>query len=348
MTRRPARARAPGRRHREVDDEARAGVRVLEVDAAAVRLRHGADDREPQPGTSAVALAAHEALEDVIAQLVGDAGPVVLDGQHDLAVARPTPACTRVPGGVWRIAFSIRFSAIRCSSSRGRRRSRVGVDRERRGRRRPGRARRRRRRAPGRRRSAVGDCAVGVGAREQQRSPTRRRIRCDERSADSAASRRSPSSTSASSSRFARIARQWRAQLVRGVGDELALARERVLGLGAGGLEVVEHLLERAPEPADLVVGARARKRAAGVAGLGDVAGAGGQRRDRRAWRGAPSTTPPSSASSVPPRTPPARNSRTRQIGRLDVRDLTSVLDDDRYEQRAVAVRRTLRTGLSD
>ena len=50
-------------------------------------------------------------------------------------------------------------------------------------------------------------------------------------------------------------ARQRRAQLVRGVGDELALARERRLGLAARGVELAEHALERARELGDLVVG---------------------------------------------------------------------------------------------
>ena len=50
-------------------------------------------------------------------------------------------------------------------------------------------------------------------------------------------------------------ARQRRAQLVRGVGDELALAAQRVLGLAARGVERVEHPVERARELGDLVVG---------------------------------------------------------------------------------------------
>ena len=78
------------------------------------------------------------------------------------------------------------------------------------------------------------------------RSPTRRRMRCEERSAELAASPRSPSRTSVSSSRLARIAGQRRAQLVRGVGHELALALQGALGLLARGLQRAEHVLQRA------------------------------------------------------------------------------------------------------
>ena len=58
-------------------------------------------------------------------------------------------------------------------------------------------------------------------------------------------------------------ARQRRAQLVRGVGDEVALAGERRFGLAARGVELAEHALERARELGDLVVGERLRARRA-------------------------------------------------------------------------------------
>ena len=66
---------------------------------------------------------------------------------------------------------------------------------------------------------------------------------------------------------------QRRAQLVRGVGDELALARERGLGLGARVVERMQHRLQRGRELGDLVIGLRARDRARGVARAGDLAG---------------------------------------------------------------------------
>ena len=48
---------------------------------------------------------------------------------------------------------------------------------------------------------------------------------------------------------------EWRAQLVRGVGDEAALAVEHRLGRGVGVVERVEHPLQRAGQLGDLVVG---------------------------------------------------------------------------------------------
>ena len=56
---------------------------------------------------------------------------------------------------------------------------------------------------------------------------------------------------------------QRRAQLVRGVGDELALSLHHLLGLRAGRVELAEHLVERARQLADLVVGLRHRQPAA-------------------------------------------------------------------------------------
>ncbi len=76
-------------------------------------------------------------------------------------------------------------------------------------------------------------------------------------------------------------ARERRAQLVRGVGDELTLARERALGLGVGLGKLPEHLVERAREVGDLVVRAQPRQVHLRVARLGDAAGGGGQARDR-------------------------------------------------------------------
>ena len=67
----------------------------------------------------------------------------------------------------------------------------------------------------------------------------------------------------------------------RGVGDELALALDRALGLGPGGVELAQHLVEGAGELGDLVVALRLGDPAGGVAGGGDVAGRRGQRGDR-------------------------------------------------------------------
>ncbi len=73
-----------------------------------------------------------------------------------------------------------------------------------------------------------------------------------------------------------------RAQLVRRVGDELALALERRLCLVAGVAERGQHPAERARELGDLVVGDRLREGAARVAGALDLTRGGRQLGDRR------------------------------------------------------------------
>ena len=105
---------------------------------------------------------------------------------------------------------------------------------------------------------------------------------------------------------------QRRAQLVGRVGDELALARQRGLGLRPRGVQRPEHVLERVGELGDLVVGlglgdraatgracARSRRAASVSSAIGDIA--------RRAV-----ARPASRASAAPPSTPSARNTRTR------------------------------------
>ena len=70
-------------------DEPGARAGVVEVDPAAVRLRDRPHDRQAEARrAAAVAVAAHEALEDPLAQLGGHAGAVVLHGQQDVAVLR--------------------------------------------------------------------------------------------------------------------------------------------------------------------------------------------------------------------------------------------------------------------
>ena len=74
------RLRVVGVDARQVDDEARPGRGVLEHDVAAVGDGDGLHDREArgpvEPPRSP--LAAHEALEDAVAQLGRHARPVVL------------------------------------------------------------------------------------------------------------------------------------------------------------------------------------------------------------------------------------------------------------------------------
>src|SRR5215218_4768855 len=79
--------RGPARRQAHHEPRAAAVERRLEADGAVVGLRDRADDREAQTARSpAVAGAAEEALEDLVTQLVGDPGAVVLDREHDDAV----------------------------------------------------------------------------------------------------------------------------------------------------------------------------------------------------------------------------------------------------------------------
>ena len=83
-------------------------------------------------------------------------------------------------------------------------------------------------------------------------------------------------------------ARQRRPQLVRRVGDELALARQARLGLAAGGVQRPEHPLERPRKLGDLVVGLGVGDPPARVPGALDLARRIGQLDDRphRALRG--------------------------------------------------------------
>ena len=75
---------------------------------------------------------------------------------------------------------------------------------------------------------------------------------------------------------------QRRPQLVRRVGDELALAGERRLGLAARLVQRPEHALERERELGDLVVGLRMRDRQRWVACARDRARRVGEPRHRR------------------------------------------------------------------
>ena len=71
------------------------------------------------------------------------------------------------------------------------------------------------------------------------------------------------------------------AQLVRGVGHELALARERLLGLLTRGAQLAEHVLEGVREVRDLVVRLRLRQRDVRVARARHLARGARQAGDR-------------------------------------------------------------------
>ena len=103
------------------------------------------------------------------------------------------------------------------------------------------------------------------------------------------------------------------AQLVRGVGDELALGLHHLLGLGAGRVELAKHLVERAGELGDLVVGLglgirREGSRVVAISRAAAVSAAIG-----RIARPA-TASPASAASTVPPRTPAASRNQSRPI----------------------------------
>jgi hypothetical protein len=68
---------------------------------------------------------------------------------------------------------------------------------------------------------------------------------------------------------------------VRRVGDELALALHRLLGLGPRLVQRAQHVLERAAKLGDLVVAGQGRHLARRVAGRGDLARRRRERRDR-------------------------------------------------------------------
>ena len=144
------------------------------------------------------------------------------------------------------------------------------------------------------------------------RSATSRRIRRLERSAEAAASRCSPSQRLLEQLEVGQHRGQRRAQLVRGVGDELALARERGLGLrraprraraaSTPAWSPARRPRRRPPGAGSCSAGSRVRSisRAASVSSaIGSIA--------RRAV-----ARPASSASAAPPSTPRPRNSFTR------------------------------------
>ena len=143
-----------------------------------------------------------------------------------------------MPGGVWRIAFSIRFSASRCSSSRAPvddRRAAASTSSSWPLGHRPELGGRLDARPGARSVGRGGASRLGVGAREQQQvgdQPAHALRRAQRERGGLAAL---AVEHLGQQLEVGQHARQRRAQLVRGVGDELALAGERRLGLLARG-----------------------------------------------------------------------------------------------------------------
>ena len=194
-------------------------------------------DRQAEPrGARTVAVGAEEALEDLLLQLGRDPRPVVLDRQHDLAVAALDRGLDRGAGiGVAeRVLHQVQHEpvqlvlhAVDLDAGRGRDRDLV-VARDRLELRRGGRDDVAEVDRP------VRDLAAGVGARQQQQvghQPAHPAAGAQRGGGGLAllALQRLLEQLEVGQHR-----RQRRAQLVRGVGDELALAHERRLGLGRG------------------------------------------------------------------------------------------------------------------
>ena len=97
-------------------------------------------------------------------------------------------------------------------------------------------------------------------------------------------------------------------------------------------LERVEHLLQRARERGDLVVGLRLRDRAVGVAGLGDVARRGREALDR-GHRAAPEDEPAQEGEQRAGQHAGAEEEPDPVHGGLHVGDLAPVLQDHRQQQ---------------
>ena len=212
-------------------------------------------DREPEPGAALAALApalgAPEALEQRVRVVGGEAGAVVADLEPDLAVLAADGDVDRAAGGRVheRVADEVAEHLAQLVGVAEHDRGAVGVDARSRGR---GRSR-------GRRATA----SRGERGRGRPRRAGRRRPR---RAAPASAgprparpcARPRPRSAASPSRRPRRIARgahavqlgvaadrgQRRAQLVRGVGDELAQAVLARLALGERLLEPVEHAVE--------------------------------------------------------------------------------------------------------
>ena len=228
-------------------------------------------------------------------------GPSSSTDEHDLAVDPLDGRLDRVPGSVWRSAFSSRLSVSRCSSSRA---PSISA---------PGGAATQMWWSPAtgssspaasvttseRSSGACGATRPASARASSSRSATRRRIRREERSADAAASRCSPSSSISSSSRLASTEVSGVRSSCDASATNCALARERRLRLGARLVQRLEHALQRRRELGDLVVRlrvgdrqrrvARARDRARGVGEpvIGAMARARGREAGEQRQRGA-------------------------------------------------------------
>ena len=330
------------RRHaRQAHDEARARVRRPRASTpppwASATARTIARPRPVEPPRSPSPRTKRSKIR--VAQLRRDARAVVLDDR----AATSSPSARRdarargVPGGVWRIAFSIRLSASRCSSSRAPSTT-AGVastlevvaagDRPQLG------GRLDERPAP-RSVGLVRLLAVGVGAGEQQQvgdqaaHPPRRAQRRRGRLAALAVE------LVGQQLEVGQHARQRRAQLVRGVGDELALAR--------AAPPRSRRARPRARRASRRACGASSATsssasgwgtRLAGVARARDVARGGGQLGDRAHRAAAEQRRRRAARAACRRRRRRRGRARTRATRVLEVGERARVLDRDRQAER--------------
>src|SRR4051794_41780147 len=74
----------------------------FERDVAAMALGDGLDDAQTEAaGAGAIAARAEEALEDLVVRLGRDSRPLVLDGEHHVAVAAPAARLGRRARAGW-------------------------------------------------------------------------------------------------------------------------------------------------------------------------------------------------------------------------------------------------------
>ena len=242
-----------------------------------------ADDRETEAGPPAtVAPTAHEALEDPLPELGRDPRSVVLDDHRRVPVLDGRPRAhvcprRRMPKGVLQ---QVEREAVQVIPDSGDDR-RIGLDRE------LVIVRERAEFAGGLHQDvaeigrAVRLIALGVGSGEEQQV-------ADEAAHPPRGAQRGLGGIGlvalellGEQLEVGEDARQRRAQLVRGVGDEFALSVEHRLRVRARGVKRTEHPLQRARQLRDLVVGLGVGDAPARVTRALDLAGGFAQLDDR-------------------------------------------------------------------
>ena len=184
---------------------------------------------------------------------------------------------------------------------------------------------------------SVGSCGswrLASARASSSRSPTRRRMRCDERSAERRRLAALAVEDVGQQLEVGEDRGQRRAQLVRGVGHELPLALQGALGLLLRGLQRVEHRLQRPCQLGHLVVGGRLGDRLGRVARALDVARGGRHPRDRE-HRAASEQDPTQERQEGAAQDAGGEEEPHAADRRLDVGDLARVLEDHLHDHAA-------------